>query len=45
MKALKPLAILLLAIFSYGAVSAQPRHEKKHYKKHHVVVKHRHHRK
>jgi hypothetical protein len=40
MKALKLLTITLLAIFSYGAVSAQSMHHKKHFKRHHVVRRH-----
>jgi len=43
MKALKVLTIMLLAIFSYSAVSAKPVHHKKHYKKHYAAKKHYHH--
>jgi hypothetical protein len=47
MKALKVLAIVLLASFSYTAVSAQvmhhKMHRKMHHKKHHVVVVHHRH--
>ena len=43
MKAMKALAVLMLTVFSYGAVNAQIHHHyvvKKHYKKRHVIVKH-----
>jgi len=39
MKALKVLAFVLLAVFSYSAVNAQP-HHKRHYKRHHRIVRH-----
>lgn len=43
MKAVKVLAIVLIAMFSYNAVSAQTMHHKKHFKRHHHrVVKHHH---
>jgi hypothetical protein len=43
MKALKVLAVVLLASFTYTAASAQV-HHRRHYKKHHrhVVVRHHH---
>ncbi|HEY0177894.1 MAG TPA: hypothetical protein VGC08_16040 [Pedobacter sp.] len=46
MKSLKVLlSFILLAAFSVTAVSAQPIHHRKHYKRHHhVIVRHRHHR-
>jgi len=40
MKAFKVLSIMLLAMFSYAAVNAQPVHHKKHHKKHHVKKHH-----
>jgi len=40
MKALKVLAIVLSAMFSYSAVSAQSVHHKMHRMRHHIV-KHR----
>jgi hypothetical protein len=42
MKILKVLTIMLLAIFSFSAVSAKPVHHKKHYKKHYAAKKHHH---
>jgi len=40
MKASKVLVVMLLAMFSYCAVSAQPVHHK-HHKRHHVIRHHR----
>jgi hypothetical protein len=40
MKAMKVLVVLMLMVFSYGAVNAQVHHiTKRHYKKRHVIVK------
>ncbi len=37
MKSVKVLVIVLLAMFSYSAVSAQPRHHRRVHRKHRVV--------
>lgn len=41
MKALKALTILLLAVFSYTAVSAQTTHRRWHKQHHRMVHRHR----
>jgi hypothetical protein len=44
MKALKVLIIVLLATFSYSALSAQSVHHKRYHKRHHVAKHHHKHR-